>query len=138
LAIFRFPKPGISSNSDQIAAAVRAQLTRGLSIGFLPLRWSFTKDPSRPLGVDFHAIRLLEFSTCSLPMNPDCYILGSVSSNQSSPADAKMADRRREARALVAKGRKIVASIEDSVPQTREQRIAEASNIRRVAHEACK
>jgi HK97 family phage prohead protease len=76
LAIFRFPKPGVSANSDQTAAAVRARLLRGVSIGFIPLKWSFTKDPSRPMGVDFHEIRLLEFSTCSVPANPDCYVLG--------------------------------------------------------------
>jgi hypothetical protein len=138
LAIFRFPKPGTSSNSDQIAAAVRARLTRGLSIGFLPLKWSFTKDPSRPLGVDFHAIRLLEFSTCSLPMNPDCYILGSVANNQSAPSDGKTADRRREARTFAAKARSMIASISDPVPLTREQRIAEASALRRAAMAACK
>jgi HK97 family phage prohead protease len=138
LAIFRFPKPGVSSNSDQIASAVRARLVRGLSIGFIPVKWSFSKDPTRPLGVDFHEIKLLEFSVCSIPANPDCYILGSVAGNQSSPADAKIAGLRREARALAAKGRELVASIADTKPQSREQRMAEARALRRIAMDAGK
>lgn len=133
LAIPRFPKPGISANSDQIRTAANAGLLRGISIGFIPLKWSMSKDPSRPMGVDFHAIRLLEFSYCSLPMNPDCRVLGSVSSNATDPkfGDAKMADRIREARALAAKARSLAASITESPVQTREQRIAQAQAFRR-------
>jgi HK97 family phage prohead protease len=133
LAIARFPKPGISQNSDQIAAAVRARLMRGISIGFIPKSWSFSKDPTRPLGVDFHEVKLLEFSMCSIPCNPDCYVLGSVASSQSAPSDAKTADRRREARALADKARSISRSIPEDSVKTREQRIAEARNFRHLA-----
>jgi HK97 family phage prohead protease len=138
LAIARFPKPGISANSDQILAAIRARLLRGVSIGFIPLKWSFSKDPARPMGVDFNEIKLIEFSMCSIPCNPDCYVLGSVASNQSAPSDAsKNVDRSREARVLAARARALCASIDDepSVPQTREQRMAEARNLRRIALE---
>ena len=134
LAIARFPKPGISANSDQIIAAIRARLLRGVSIGFIPLKWSFSKDPSRPMGVDFNEIKLIEFSMVSVPCNPDCYILGSVASSQSAPSDAsKNVDLRREARALAAKVRARVESISDPVATTREQRLAEASAFRRAA-----
>jgi hypothetical protein len=133
LAIAKFPKPGISANSDQIAAAVRARLQRGASIGFIPLKWSFSKDPSRPLGVDFHAIKLLEWSICAIPCNPDCLLIGAVAGGTTAPVDAKMANLRREARALAAKGRSICASIPDPVPMTRAQRIAEAHEFRRLA-----
>jgi phage head maturation protease len=132
LAIARFPKPGVSADSDRISAAVRAGLQRGASIGFIPLKWSFSKDPSRPLGISFHAIKLLEWSFCALPCNQDCRVLGSVANNQSAPSDGKTADRRREARMLAAKAHSIIASIPD-VPATREQRLAEARNIRRAA-----
>ena len=134
LAIARFPKPGVSSNSDQIAAAVRARLTRGVSIGFIPLKWSFSKDPSRPMGVDFNEIKLIEFSMCSIPCNPDCYVLGSVASSQSAPSDAtKNVDLRREARAFAAHVRARVESISDPVSTTREQRLAEARNFKHLA-----
>jgi hypothetical protein len=139
LAIAKFPKPGVSANSDQIAAAVRARLLRGASIGFIPLKWSFSKDPTRPLGVDFHAIKLLEWSTCALPCNPDCLLIGAVSGGTSSaPSDPKMAERRREARALAAKARSMSASISDAAPLTRDQRLAEAANFRRIATAAAK
>jgi hypothetical protein len=136
LAITRFPKPGISANSDQIRTAANARLLRGISIGFIPLKWSMSKDPARPMGIDFHAIKLLEFSYCSLPMNPDCRVLGSVSSGGTTsppgPGDApKMADLRRDARALAARARSLSESITVSAPQTREQRIVEAQAFRR-------
>jgi hypothetical protein len=134
LAIAKFPKPGVSANSDQIAAAVRARLQRGASIGFIPLQWSFSKDPARPLGVDFHAIKLLEWSICALPCNPDCILIGSVSgATTSSPSDAKMADLRREARALAAKARSISESIQRDPIPTRDQRVAESLNFKRLA-----
>jgi hypothetical protein len=135
LAISRFPKSGISANSDQIRTAVNAPLLRGISIGFIPQKWSMSKDPARPMGIDFHAIKLLEFSFCSLPMNPDCRVLGSISSTATDPklGDAKMADLRREARALAAKARSIIESIQSDPTQTREQRLAEARNFRRMA-----
>jgi hypothetical protein len=137
LAIARFPKPGISANSDQIKAAALARLLRGVSIGFIPKKWSFSKDPSRPLGVDFSEICLIEFSLVSIPANPDCYVLGSVASSQSSPStsDAKAADRRREARVLAAQARARIAAIDDEPALTREQRMAEARNLRRIAME---
>jgi hypothetical protein len=138
LAIAKFPKPGVSANSDQIAAAVRAGLQRGVSIGFVPLKWSFSKDPARPLGVDFHAIKLLEWSLCGIPCNQDCRVVGWVSGATSSPDASRMADLRREARALAAKGRSICAGITDKPPLTREQRLVEAQNIRRAMIAATK
>lgn len=136
LAIARFPKPGISANSDQIKAAALARLLRGVSIGFIPKKWSFSKDPSRPMGVDFSEIRLIEFSLVSIPCNPDCYVLGSVASNQSAPSDAsKNVDCRREARVLAARARALIAAIDNEPAPTREQRMAEARNLRRIAME---
>jgi len=116
LAIAKFPKPGISADSDRIAAAVRAGLTRGTSIGFIPLSWNFSKDPSRPTGIDHKSIRILEWSFCSQPCNQDCRVIGSVSSTTSPPSDTG-----------VARARTIVST-------TREQRIAEADRFRRVAY----
>jgi HK97 family phage prohead protease len=131
LAIARFPKPGISANSDQIIAACRARLLRGVSIGFIPKKWSWSKDQTRPLGIDFSEITLIEFSLVAIPCNPDCYILGSVASSQSAPStsDAKAADRRREAR-------KLSESISNPVPTTRDQRIAEARALAASARRA--
>jgi hypothetical protein len=143
MAIAKFPRPGISADSDRVAAAIRGGLIRGASIGFVPLRWSFTKDPTRPLGISFSSVKMIEFSTCSIPCNSDCLLVGPVSGGKSAP-DVKMADLRREARALAAKARALGESIpadraptRESIPtdpiQARAYRIAEARRFRRDA-----
>jgi hypothetical protein len=93
-AIAEFPQPGVSECSDQTAAALRAKLIKGASIGFVPLKWTFTKDPSRPFGIDFHETKLLEWSICALPCNLDCLMIGAVagksarrSSSRTAPLD---------------------------------------------------
>jgi hypothetical protein len=93
-AIARFPEIGVSSAADQVAAAIRGKLVRGASIGFIPVRWSFTKDAARPFGVDFHEIRLLEWSVCGIPCNPACLLLGAVEgqSSRSSSRNQPLAD----------------------------------------------
>ena len=132
MAVAKFPRPGISADSDRVAAAIRGGLTRGASIGFVPLKWSFTKDPARPMGISFHAVKMIEFSTCSIPCNSDCLLIGAVSGGKAA-SDIKMADLRRSARALAAEARALGASISDDIPTTPEQRLAEAHNFRRLA-----
>jgi len=129
LAIARFPAPGVSNDSDRIAAAIRAGLVRGASIGFIPTKWSFSKDPARPLGVNFNSIKLLEWSICAIPANPDALLVGSVAGGASSTSvDPKTAERIREARRLTEKARQLC-----SAPKTRVERIAEAAEFRRKA-----
>jgi hypothetical protein len=64
-AVAKFPAPGISAASDAVAAAIRAGLVRGCSIGFVPVKWSFAKD--RPMGINFTSVKMLEYSCCSIP-----------------------------------------------------------------------
>jgi phage head maturation protease len=135
LAVFRFPQSGISDESDQMAAAMRAGLIRGVSIGFVPTKWAFSTDKNRPFGIDFFEIRLLEISMCSVPCCPPCIVLGAVGSKSTSPTDAKAADRRRDARLLTARARSRIAAIDDEPAPTRDQRMAEARNLRRIAME---
>src|SRR5258706_14961196 len=59
LAIANFPAPGISPLSDQVAAMVQAHQVKGASVGFIPVRYAMSKDPTRPFGVDFHEIRVI-------------------------------------------------------------------------------
>jgi hypothetical protein len=88
------------------------------------------------LGIDFHESSLLEWSFCALPCNQDCRVLGSVSGGTSAPNDpTKNVDRRREARVLASQARALIAAIDDEPAQTREQRMAEARNLRRIAME---
>ena len=92
MAIAKFPRPGVSADSDRVAAAIRGGLVRGASIGFVPLRWSFTKDPARPMGISFHSIKMIEFSVCSIPCNPDCLLIGAVSGGKSASRSSRNVD----------------------------------------------
>jgi hypothetical protein len=132
MAIAKFPQPGVNADSDQVAAAIRARLVRGASIGFIPVSWSFTKDPARPFGVDFKSVKITEWSCVSVPCNSECLLIGAVSGGKSDN-DIKMTARRHEAMAIVARATAICESISDPAPTTREQRIAEARAFRRAA-----
>lgn len=137
LAIFRFPQPGVSDGSDQMSAAMQAGLIRGVSIGFQPTKWAFSTDKNRPLGIDFFEIRLLEISLCSVPCCPPCIVLGAVDSKSApgkSADDAALEQRVVEARVLAAKARSMSESISDPAPTTREERLAQAAEFRRMAY----
>jgi phage head maturation protease len=94
-AIAHFPEKGLLADSDEIADCIREGILRGCSVGFVPVRWSFSKDPGRPIGIDFHETKLLEWSTCSLPCNPHALLQGAVSA-KSANGRADLAERRRE------------------------------------------
>ena len=133
MANVAFPAPGISAVSDQVRAMVAAGVLRGASVGFLPGQFKFSKDPARPLGIDFlSGHTLTEWSLCAVPCNPSCLVVGPTSSGKSA-SDVKITDRRREARALAAKARSISESIQSDPVQTREQRLAEARNFKHMA-----
>jgi hypothetical protein len=133
MANVAFPEPGTSVVSDQVRAMVAAGVLRGASVGFIPGSFKFSKDPQRPLGIDFLSGHILtEWSLCAVPCNPSCLVAGPTPGGQS---DIKIADRRREARVLAARARALIATIDDEPAPTRDQRMAEARNLRRIALE---
>jgi hypothetical protein len=118
MATAQFPARGISAASDEVADAVRAGLLRGASVGFIPLKWAFSKDPSRPNGIDFASVRLLEWSLCAVPCNPAALLVGAVAAGKAhSPSPsatpknglADLAERRRDEARMdrVAEARKL-------------------------------
>jgi HK97 family phage prohead protease len=125
--------------SDQVRQLVNDRFLSAVSVGFVPLKWEFAKDRSRPNGINFLEQTLLEFSIVGIPANPEATIdstpvaIGAGSGGKSA-SDIEMAARRCEARALAAKARSIAESISDPVPTTREQRIAQAAEFRRMAY----
>jgi hypothetical protein len=125
MSIAKFPPSGASAESDRVAAAIRAGLVKGISIGFIPLKWKFSTDPARPMGVDFLSIKILEFSVVSLPCCPDALIIGPVSGAKQLETTMRLC----EARELTAKAR----SEAPPAATTREQRLAEARQFRRLA-----
>jgi hypothetical protein len=133
MANVTFPEPGTSAMSDQVRAMVAAGILRGASVGFIPGQFKLSRDPARPLGIDFTSGHILtEWSLCGIPCQPSCLVVGPTSSGKSA-GDEKIADRRREARVLAAQARALCASIDNNPPQTREERIAEAQAFRRAA-----
>jgi hypothetical protein len=125
MAVVKFPKPGVNAAADEMAAAVRAGLIKGASIGFRPIRYSFSKDPSRPMGIDFHEVELMEFSLTPQPCCPGCLMVGPVSAK--SADEYATAARKSEARNMVS-----LAKSGISRSSSREQRLAEARQLRRL------
>jgi hypothetical protein len=123
MSVVKFPQPGTNAASDEMVAAVRAGLIKGASIGFRPLRYSFSKDSSRPLGIDFHEVELMEFSLTPSPCCPGCLMVGPVSAK--SLDTHAIAARQSEVRSLVS----LAKGPSRAPTSSREQRIAEARRL---------
>lgn len=63
-----------SGFAQAIKTHVKERTLTAKSVGFRPLKWSFSKDPERAGGIDFHEQELLEFSIVSVPANPDALV----------------------------------------------------------------
>jgi HK97 family phage prohead protease len=96
LARATFPEKGVSKESDEVVAMVRAGYLRGASVGFIPIKYSFSKDPSRPLGIDFTEVLLLEWSICSLPANSACLLVGASATKRAAPSKPKAESTREQ------------------------------------------
>jgi hypothetical protein len=132
-AVAQFPQPGISAPATQAAAAIRNGLLNACSIGFIPRSWSFSKDPARPFGVDFKTISLIEWSICSVPCLPTALLIGPVSGDAGKTVDSHNARERRLAEVRSLREQTSRESKKSEVT-TREQRIAEAARLRRLAY----
>jgi HK97 family phage prohead protease len=53
---------------------VKERMLSATSVGFRPLKWSFSKDRERGGGIDFHEQELLEFSIVTVPANSEATI----------------------------------------------------------------
>jgi phage head maturation protease len=125
MAAVTFPEAGISATSDQVRGMIAAGVLRGASVGFVPGKIAFSKDPQRPLGIDFlDGHQLTEWSCVSVPANPNCLVVGPTSAKSISQ-DA-VAARKSEARSIIS----LVKGQTPRSAQTREQRIAEARRLR--------
>jgi hypothetical protein len=108
----------------------------GASVGVIPTKWAFSKDPARPLGVDITESILLEWSCVSLPCNPQCLLVGSVSNKSANETKIENSESNARERRLAE-----ARSLREPSPgskigevTTREQRLAEAAKIRRMVY----
>jgi HK97 family phage prohead protease len=136
----KFPPEGEDEDSDWVYGKIKAGIVNATSVGFIPKDYE-PIDPKKPWnGFKFKTSELLEFSFVSVPANSGCLIVGRSMFKGVDipllPSRARLnapAARIREAHALAARARALCTSIVDEPPPTREQRIAEARNFRRIA-----
>jgi HK97 family phage prohead protease len=81
-----FAPPEIYEFADTVYKMVRDRWLSAGSVGFQPIEWSWSRDASRPGGIDFRRQELLEFSVCPVPANPGALVDGrSVAAKALSP-----------------------------------------------------
>lgn len=69
-----FAEPDVYEFADTIFRQVKAGFINAVSVGFIPIDYSFSKDPDRQRGIDFHEQELLEISVCPVPANANALI----------------------------------------------------------------
>lgn len=69
-----FMPADMSPFADSIYRMVRGKFINAVSVGFLPIEWSFVNDKDRPFGMEFRKQELLEISVCPVPCNPNALV----------------------------------------------------------------
>lgn len=88
-----------SPEAERARRLIEGGFLRAASVGFIPLRWEFSRDPARPLGIDVKEAELVEWSVVSAPANRECLLVNSDSANKSlTPVQER---RRREVDAIL-------------------------------------
>jgi hypothetical protein len=133
LAASTFPAEGVSALSDQVRGMLAANVLRGVSVAFIAGKFEFSKDPARPMGINFlSGHQMVEASFCSIPANPAALVIGPTSAKALD--DYAISARQAEVanlRSSLGKSSRWAKSRPASM--TREQRLEEA---RRIINEA--
>lgn len=66
-----YADPEIYGFADTIYRLCLGGYVNAVSVGFIPLEWTFVNDTDRPWGIDFKRQELLEISACPVPANPN-------------------------------------------------------------------
>lgn len=74
LGDIEFMPPEVSPFADSIYRMVKAGYLRGVSVGFMPEKWTFVDERDRPFGINFIEQSLLEISLCALPCNENALL----------------------------------------------------------------
>lgn len=64
----------ISGFADAVFLALKGGYLSAVSVGFVPIKYSFVDDPTRRFGIDFEEQELLEFSVVPVPANAEALI----------------------------------------------------------------
>lgn len=60
--------------ADTIYELTKGGFINAVSVGFMPIKYSFVEDKDRPWGIDFEKQELLEISVCPVPCNPSALV----------------------------------------------------------------
>lgn len=55
--------------ADTIYRLAKEKFINAVSVGFMPIEWTFVNEKDRPFGIDFKKQKLLEISVCPVPCN---------------------------------------------------------------------
>jgi hypothetical protein len=69
-----FAPADLSRLADAVRRMYIGGFLRGVSVGFVPLQWSWSKDPARPTGIDFQRQLLMEISCTPTPACGDAVL----------------------------------------------------------------
>lgn len=69
-----FMERDISPFADSVFRMYIGKFLSAVSVGFIPVSYSFSKEQGREYGLDFSAQELLEYSCCPVPANPEALI----------------------------------------------------------------
>ena len=69
-----FAAPETYEFADTIYRLVQEKFINAVSVGFMPIEWSWSEDKSRPGGIDFERCELLEISVVPIPANANALI----------------------------------------------------------------
>ena len=59
------------AEAERVRKLINDNFMFAVSVGFIPIDWTFSMDPNRLGGIDFHKAELVEFSVVNTPANPD-------------------------------------------------------------------
>lgn len=74
-ALVQFPDMGAAEKSDEVYNLIKAGVLNAVSIGFIPLEWSYINDKDPWAGRRFTKCECLEFSVVSVPANANALIV---------------------------------------------------------------
>lgn len=69
-----FAPPETYAFADTIYRLVDGGYIKAVSVGFMPIEWSFANDKDRPWGIDYKRQDLYEISVCPVPCNANALI----------------------------------------------------------------
>lgn len=69
-----FAPPETYDFADTVFRLVEGGYVNAVSVGFRPVKWSFSAEKDRPFGIDFEEQELLEISLCPVPCNAGALI----------------------------------------------------------------